>query len=92
MDQVLLLGFGCAFALSVGFFRLPQLRETLLELVLPTGEVGYSGALDNAPLGRVPKKQELQVYAGLALDALSAGKAISPTNTKPYGCSVKYDR
>jgi peroxiredoxin len=54
------------------------------------GQIVYQGAIDNAPLGRVPEGQEKVNYVDQALTELIAGKAVSTPKTKPYGCSVKY--
>ena len=55
-------------------------------------KVAYNGAIDNAPLGKVPKDKELVNYVDNALSELTSGKAVSVTKTKPYGCTVKYAR
>ena len=52
------------------------------------GSVVYNGAIDNSPLGR--KKEGAINYVDKALAELTAGKAVSIPNTKPYGCTVKY--
>jgi peroxiredoxin len=52
------------------------------------GTVAYSGALDNAPLGKVTG--ERVDYVGNALTAVLAGESVSLAETKPWGCSVKY--
>ena len=56
------------------------------------GNIAYNGAIDNAPLGRVPKDKELVNYVDEALKELTSGKAVSIAKTKPYGCSVKYKK
>ncbi len=56
------------------------------------GNIVYNGALDNAPLGKVPAGEQYVNYADKALDELTAGKAVSTATTKPYGCSVKYGK
>lgn len=50
----------------------------------------YDGAIDNAPLGKVPDGEKYVNYVSDALDALIAGKPVSASQTKPYGCTVKY--
>ena len=52
----------------------------------------YSGAIDNAPLGKVPKDKELVNYVDKALKELTSGKTVSIAKTKPYGCTVKYKK
>jgi len=54
------------------------------------GYIAYNGAIDNAPLGKVPQGQEYVNYVADALDAVIAGKAVTTPQTKPYGCTVKY--
>lgn len=54
------------------------------------GNIVYQGAIDNAPLGKKPEDGELVNYVDKALAELTAGKTITTTKTKPYGCSVKY--
>jgi peroxiredoxin len=54
------------------------------------GRIVYDGAIDNAPLGNVPAGKEMINYVDKALEELTTGKAVSITNTKSYGCSVKY--
>jgi peroxiredoxin len=56
------------------------------------GNIAYSGAIDNAPLGETPKDEKLINYAEKALVELTAGKTVSTATTKPYGCSVKYGK
>jgi hypothetical protein len=56
------------------------------------GDIAYNGAFDNAPLGKIPAGEQYVNYADKALDELTAGKAVSTTETKPYGCSVKYGK
>ncbi len=52
------------------------------------GHIAYEGAFDNAPLGK--KQNDVTNYVAKALDELLAGKQVSVSETKPYGCSVKY--
>lgn len=51
------------------------------------GNIAYNGAIDN---NTDAKKAGDKNYAKLALDEMLAGKAVSTTETKPYGCSVKF--
>lgn len=53
------------------------------------GKLAYMGALDNAPLGDI-RGDQLSPYTESALSAVAAGKAPEPSQTTPYGCSVKY--
>ena len=54
------------------------------------GSLVYKGALDNAPLGKVPSEGH-RIYVNDALAAVAAGRPVEVAETKPYGCSVKYD-
>jgi len=56
------------------------------------GDIVYNGALDNAPLGNVPKDEKLVNYTDKALSELTAGKKVAVAATEPYGCSVKYGK
>jgi len=56
------------------------------------GRIVYEGAIDNSPLGKTPAGQELTNHVDKALVELTTGKAVSTTNTKPYGCTVKYPK
>ena len=56
------------------------------------GNIAYSGAFDNAPLGKIPEGAQYVNYIDKALGELTAGKAVSVAETKPYGCSVKYGK
>ena len=53
------------------------------------GSLVYRGALDNAPLGKVPSEGH-RIYINDAVDAVSAGRQVEVAETKAYGCSVKY--
>ena len=53
------------------------------------GSLAYHGALDNAPLGKVPSEGHT-IYLNDALAAVAAGKPVEVAETKPYGCAVKY--
>jgi peroxiredoxin len=59
-------------------------------IVSPRGNILYDGAIDNSPLGR--KKEGVINYVDKALAELTSGKAVTTSNTKPYGCSVKYPK
>lgn len=50
------------------------------------GKLAYQGAIDDDPRGRGNARN----YVGAALSAMAAGEAVDPTETKPYGCSIKY--
>jgi len=52
------------------------------------GTLRYSGAIDDDPRGE--KKDGATNYISATLEALKAGKEVETSQTKPYGCSVKY--
>lgn len=54
-----------------------------------TGTLVYDGAIDNKPDPSHDPKTARN-YAREAVDDLLAGKPIEVSQTKPYGCSVKY--
>jgi len=54
------------------------------------GDIVYDGAIDNAPMGKTPDGQKPVNYVDKALAELTAGGKVSTSNTKSYGCSVKY--
>ena len=55
----------------------------------PTGKLVYRGAIDNKPLGK--GDGALVNYVEKALGDLKAGRPVATADTKPYGCSVKYE-
>lgn len=57
------------------------------------GNLAYRGGLDNAPMGKVEGEGTEPVnYVGTALADLKGGKAVAKTETKNYGCGVKYGK
>jgi len=57
-----------------------------------TGQIVYRGAIDNSPDGEgaSPQGGKLINYVDAALEDLAAGRAVKTSQTKAYGCSVKY--
>lgn len=55
----------------------------------PEGRLAYRGAIDDDPRGR--KDMPVNFVDG-ALTSVKAGRAADPSDTKPYGCSVKYSK
>jgi peroxiredoxin len=53
-----------------------------------SGKLVYQGAIDDDPRGA--KKESAVNYVEKALDEVLAGKPVSVSQTKPYGCTVKY--
>jgi peroxiredoxin len=58
----------------------------------PSGTLRYRGAIDNSPDGEglSPKGGRLIRYVDVALEDLATGRPIQTTDTKAYGCTVKY--
>jgi len=69
--------------------RLYEAKTTPQMVIIDKGTVVYNGAIDNAPRGKV--KGEYRNHVTGALDEMNAGQPVSTPETKPYGCSVKYD-
>ncbi len=53
------------------------------------GVLRYNGAIDDDPRGK-KKAEERTNYVTQAVQALKEGKEVAKSETKPYGCSVKY--
>ena len=53
------------------------------------GVLVYDGAIDNQP-DPFHDPSKAKNYVNEAVDALLAGKPVTVSETKPYGCSVKY--
>ena len=56
------------------------------------GHLVYGGAIDDDPGGRKLGQGKAKNHVDAILAQLVAGKAVAPTQTKPYGCGVKYAR
>jgi peroxiredoxin len=56
------------------------------------GILVYRGAIDNSPdgEGQAPEGGKLVNYVEGAIAAVRGGAKVTPAETKPYGCSVKY--
>ena len=57
-------------------------------IIDPSGILVYSGAIDDDPRGS--KDGKALNYVDQALEEILAGKTVTISQTKPYGCSVKY--
>lgn len=66
-------------------------KTTLHMFILDTGQksVKYNGAIDDDPRGS-QNQSERKNHVDSALDEIKSGKSVSVSETKPYGCSVKY--
>ena len=56
-------------------------------IIATDGTIAYHGAIDDNNDAKTVGKMN---YVSAALDALLAGKKVEKTETKAYGCSVKY--
>ncbi len=54
------------------------------------GKLVYMGAIDNKPSADSADIASATNYVTQALKSLKAGKPVKVTNSKPYGCFVKY--
>lgn len=59
-------------------------------VINPKGQVVYQGAIDDKPSTRPSTLEDATPYFANALTASLKGETISPSDTKPYGCSIKY--
>lgn len=53
------------------------------------GQVAYHGAVDNAPLGKIPETGRVN-YVEKAIADLRHGRPVEIPETESYGCGVKY--
>jgi peroxiredoxin len=56
------------------------------------GALVYSGALDNAPMGRVERAAAKTNYVEAALLDLRSGHAVTISSTRPYGTAISYSK
>jgi hypothetical protein len=56
----------------------------------PKGVLVYQGAIDSIASTKAKDIKKATNWVAQALGELKAGKAVSVSDTKPYGCSVKY--
>ena len=59
-------------------------------VVSPEGKIAYEGAIDSKATPNPSDIPSSINYVKVALDESLAGKPVTTANTKPYGCSVKY--
>ena len=60
-------------------------------IISPQGLLIYAGGIDSVASARVDDSKTATNYVRQGLNEALAGKAISMANTRPYGCSVKYE-
>jgi peroxiredoxin len=56
----------------------------------PDGTLAYGGAIDDKPTSNPADIAKARNYVTEAIQAVAAGKPMSPAQTRSYGCSVKY--
>ena len=61
-------------------------------VINPDGILVYKGAIDNKRSTDLADVKTATNYVKSALEEVMTGKPVAPTNTQPYGCSVKYSR
>jgi hypothetical protein len=54
------------------------------------GLLVYMGAIDDRPVADRASVKTARNYVRNALEAMAAGRPVTPASTRPYGCSVKY--
>ena len=54
------------------------------------GRLAYKGAADDHASAEPSEVKQSNSYVAAALDALLAGRKVALSQTKPYGCGVKY--
>jgi peroxiredoxin len=59
-------------------------------VINPEGKIVYEGAIDSKATPNPADISNSTNYVKVALDESMAGKSVSTSSTKPYGCSVKY--
>jgi peroxiredoxin len=58
-------------------------------IIDPSGNVAYEGAIDDNPSPKADPAKATN-YVQQALDEVLAGKPVSKSETKQYGCNIKY--
>jgi hypothetical protein len=59
-------------------------------IINPQGQLVYKGGIDSIATNKPADIAKADNYVRTAIGELTAGKAITQANTKPYGCSIKY--
>jgi peroxiredoxin len=61
-------------------------------VINPEGKIVYKGAIDSKATPNPSDISSSTNYVKVALDESLAGKPVTMAETKPYGCSVKYNK
>jgi hypothetical protein len=59
-------------------------------IINPEGVLVYKGGIDSIPSADIEDIAKAENYVSAALAELAAGKPVTQSSTKPYGCTVKY--
>jgi len=59
-------------------------------VINPQGKIVYEGAIDSKATPNPADIPSSTNYVKAALDESMSGKSVADSNTRPYGCSVKY--
>ena len=59
-------------------------------IVDPQGRLVYAGGIDSIPSARVDDIPKATPYIRNAMAEIAAGKPLSVTTSRPYGCTIKY--
>jgi hypothetical protein len=54
------------------------------------GVLRYMGGIDSNPSADQADIAGATQYVRVALDQMAAGQAVADSNTRPYGCGIKY--
>lgn len=66
-------------------------RTPHMYIINEKGKIVYRGAIDNAPLGKLPEGHDKVLnFVDIALAEITEGKPITIQKTREYGCTVKY--
>ncbi len=57
-----------------------------------SGILVYKGGIDSIPSADISDIAKAKQYVRVGLDDVLAGKLVSDSSTRPYGCSLKYPR
>jgi peroxiredoxin len=60
-------------------------------VISPEGKIAYEGAIDSKATPNPADIPSSTNYVKVALDESLAGKPVTTTNTRPYGCGIKYN-
>lgn len=59
-------------------------------VIAPDGRLAYMGGIDDKPSSRPDSLRGAMNYVDAALSEIAAGKPVSTTTARPYGCTVKF--